>query len=52
LCCAIVLLVVSLQLAHKLDACVDILRLELEKVQSAADRVISRFTREVYKLCE
>jgi hypothetical protein len=51
-CRAIVLFVVGLQLAHKLNACIYPVCLELEEVQSATNRIVARFAREVYKLCE
>jgi hypothetical protein len=39
--------VVSLQLAHKLNASIDVVRLELEEVEAAANRIVARFAGEV-----
>jgi len=44
------LLLVGLQFAHKLDAGIDALRLKLEEVQPATERVVARFAREVDEL--
>jgi hypothetical protein len=51
-CCAIVVFVVGLQLAHELDARIYSVRLEFDEVQSATDRIVARFAREIYELCE
>jgi hypothetical protein len=42
-CRAIVVFVVCLQLAHKLDACVYPVGLELEEVEAAAYRIVAIF---------
>jgi hypothetical protein len=51
-CCAIVVFVIGLQLAHELDARIYPVRFKFEEVQSATDRIVARFAREVYQLCE
>lgn len=48
----IVLFLVVLELAHKFYTCVDAIRLELEKVQPPARRIVARFARKVYEFCK
>lgn len=43
------LFLVVLELAHKFYTCVDAIRLELEKVQPSARRIIAWFARKVYE---
>jgi hypothetical protein len=46
---SIVLLLVGLQLAHKLYTRIYPISLKLEEVQTSASRVVTEFAREVYK---
>jgi hypothetical protein len=50
--CSAVVAVVRDQLAHEVDACFYPVRLELEEIQPAAERVIAMFAGEVDKLRE
>jgi hypothetical protein len=46
------MLVVCLQLAHELYTRVYSVRLELEEVETTADRSVARFAGEIHKFCE